>query len=239
MPLKKLSIIIPVFNEEHTVAAVIDKVLNVKLPKGIEKELIIVNDASFDKSIHVLENYKNHTTSQLKIINHQHNQGKGGAVHTALLSVTGDYVIIQDADLELDPEDYNVLLEPVLNNKAHVVYGSRFLNAKKNLNQKPLSFLANRFLTRLSNLSFKTHLTDMETCYKLMPADVVKTFGLKEKRFGFEPEITARLARNRFLTITEVPIKYFARTGHQGKKIGWKDGIHAIWCIVKYGWLKR
>jgi len=239
MPVKKLSIIIPVFNEEHTVATVIDKVLDVELPNGIEKELIVVNDASFDKSIHVLENYINHTASRLKIINHQHNQGKGGAVHTALLSVTGDYIIIQDADLELDPEDYNVLLEPVLNNKADVVYGSRFLNTSSNINKKTLSYIANRFLTRLSNFSFKTHLTDMETCYKLMPAEIVKSFGLKEKRFGFEPEITARLARSRTLKITEVPIKYFARTGHQGKKIGWKDGIHAIWCIVKYGWLKR
>ncbi len=236
MQISILSIIIPVFNEEKTVAEVLDRVLKVELVNGIRKEVVLVNDASNDQSKKVIEGFLNKTGSQdrIKFISHHVNQGKGGSIQTALQHISGEYFVIQDADLELDPNDYNLLLHPVISGKANVVYGSRFLN-KGQSRSLSLSLLANKFLTRFSNIAFGVSLTDMETCYKLIPAHALKTIQLVEKRFGFEPEITAKLARNKALTFAEVPVRYFPRTGVQGKKIGWVDGVRAVWCILKYG----
>lgn len=241
MKVNRLSIVIPVYNEQDTVVPVIEKVVAVELPDGIEKEIIIVNDASTDGSHSRIENYVSAFGSQsttIKFITHLENKGKGGAIHTAIHSVSGDYMIIQDADLELDPGDYVHLLGPVLNDKADVVYGSRFLNGSGKSGSGLLSLTANKFLTSLSNFSFGTRLTDMETCYKLIPVASIRALELKEERFGFEPEITAKLSRNKKLRFEEVPVTYIARTELQGKKIGWSDGIRAVWCILKYGILK-
>ena len=237
----KLSIIIPVYNEERTVVAVLEKVFEVELPIGITKEVVIINDASKDNSRSEIENYilQRGNRDDLIFINHEVNLGKGGSVHTALRNISGDYFIIQDADLELDPNDFVKILKPVLENRADVVFGSRFLNTKPDGVNWSLSYFANSFLTSFSNFAFGTKLTDMETCYKLIPAFVMKDIFLEEERFGFEPEITAKLSRQKKLRITEVAVSYQARKNWQGKKIGWKDGFRAIFCIVKYGILKK
>ena len=206
--------------------------------KDIEKEIILINDASTDTSKGIIEKAISEAPLPIRQINHEQNTGKGGAIHTGIQEATGDYTIIQDADLELDPNEINDLLQVVIDGKADIVYGSRFL--KKN--QKGGSFLsdmANGFLTRLSNLIFGIKITDMETCYKLVPTETFKSLNLVEKRFGFEPEITAKLAKIKELKWAEVPITYNPRTEEQGKKIGWKDGFRAIWCILKYGLSKK
>lgn len=232
---KKLSIIIPVFNESATIAEVLKIVNDLELIEAIHKEIIVVNDCSTDDSMRIIETtLKEIGNPAIKFINHAQNKGKGGAIHTGIKEATGEYTIIQDADLELEPKEINNLLAVVITGKADVVYGSRFLNK----NQKGGSFLsnfANGFLTRLSNWVFRIKITDMETCYKLVPTPAFKSLTLKEERFGFEPEITAKLAKNRKLKWAEVPITYNPRTEEQGKKIGWKDGFRAIWCILKYG----
>ena len=171
---------------------------------------------------------------ELVLIEHPINKGKGGAIHSGIQRATGDYTIIQDADLELEPKEINLLLDEVILNGADIVYGSRFLGQKVK-GGSWMSNLANGFLTRLSNFIFRIRITDMETCYKLVPTDAFKSLKLVENRFGFEPEITAKLAKKRSLKWAEVPITYNARTEEQGKKIGWKDGFRAIWCILKYG----
>lgn len=240
MLINKLSVIIPVYNEEHTVISVLEKVYNVQLTGGITKEIIIINDASVDGSRKRIEDFiSGKKDSCFRFFNHEINKGKGGSIHTALEKITGDYFIIQDADLELNPEDFNVLLQPVLSNNSDVVFGSRFLQVQQASTRFSISLAANKFLTLFSNLAFGTRLTDMETCYKLIPAKAMKGITLVEERFGFEPEITAKLARNRSLRITEVPVRYNARTNKQGKKIGWKDGVRAVWCIIKYGLLRK
>lgn len=241
MIISRLSIIIPVYNEQDTVVPILEKVLAVNLPAGIKMELVVVDDASTDSSANRVEAFLQcvRLSVPVNFIRHEQNKGKGGAIHTAIKHVNGDYIIIQDADLELDPNDFIRLLEPVLNDRAEVVYGSRFLSNTSGTNSRNLSFLANAFLTSLSNLFFGTRLTDMETCYKLMPVREVKKLILKEERFGFEPEVTAKLARNKSIRFAEVPVTYIARTDLQGKKIGWKDGVRALWCIVKYGILRQ
>jgi glycosyltransferase involved in cell wall biosynthesis len=234
--MKKLSVIIPVFNEKSTIFDVLFKVSAVELQNGIEKEIIIVNDMSTDESREEIERYlKAYPNSNIRLINHDVNKGKGGALHTGIKYAEGDYTIIQDADLELDPNEYNILINPVLNEGYDIVYGSRFLNQKKP--NVSLGQLANRFLTWLSNFVFNLQITDMETCYKLVPTNVFQSLILEEKRFGFEPEITAKLAKIKTLKWKEVPITYIPRTNIEGKKIGWKDGFRAIYCIIKYGWL--
>lgn len=234
--MKKLSVIIPVFNEQNTIYDVLLKVSEVELQNGIEKEIIIVNDMSTDTSRDEIERYlKAYPNFSIRLINHDINIGKGGALQTGIRYAEGDYTIIQDADLELDPKEYNKLLDPVLNEGCDIVYGSRFLNKK--MQDTSLSQLANRFLTWFSNFVFNLRITDMETCYKLVPTKVFKSLILVEKRFGFEPEITAKLAKIKTLKWKEVPITYMPRTNIEGKKIGWKDGFRAIYCIVKYGWL--
>lgn len=237
--MKKLSIIIPVFNEGKTIAELIKLIVDLELIGNVQKEIIIVDDCSSDNSRdetdRMLGPMRNPNFKHLK---HSRNKGKGGAIQTGIKEATGDYIIIQDADLELVPDEINDLVSMVLNGDADVVYGSRFLNSEVKGGTR-LSNAANSFLTWLSNKTFGLKITDMETCYKLVPADEFKALNLIEQRFGFEPEITAKLAKNKTLKWAEVPITYNPRTEEQGKKIGWKDGFRAIWCILKYGLSKK
>lgn len=233
--MQKLSILIPVFNEAQTIAEVIVLISQLELRGGIEKEIIVINDCSSDSTAAEIDKgIKMIAPTELVLIEHPINKGKGGAIHSGIQRATGDYTIIQDADLELEPKEINLLLDEVILNGADIVYGSRFLGQKVK-GGSWMSNLANGFLTRLSNFIFRIRITDMETCYKLVPTDAFKSLKLVENRFGFEPEITAKLAKKRSLKWAEVPITYNARTEEQGKKIGWKDGFRAIWCILKYG----
>jgi glycosyltransferase involved in cell wall biosynthesis len=234
----KLSVVIPCFNEEHHIRMLLEKVISVKLDHNLEKELIIINDGSTDGTSEVLRKILSENPEML-IIHQTVNMGKGAAIRNGLSKITGDIVIIQDADLEYDPADYNTLLQPIIGNKADVVYGSRF---KGNEPKRKLVFLhttGNRFLTSLSNLFTGLNLTDMETCYKTFKTDVIKQININENRFGFEPEITAKVSRIKNVRICEVPISYTARTYATGKKIKWTDGFHAIWCILKYNIFSR
>jgi glycosyltransferase involved in cell wall biosynthesis len=232
--MKKLSIIIPVFNEQDTIYSVLKIVNEITLVGHIEKEIIVINDCSTDNSLLEINQFHLEYPETI-IINQNSNTGKGGAIHTGVQHATGDYIIIQDADLELNPLEINNIIEPVLSKKADIVYGSRFLKGTV-IEQAGLSRWANLFLTWLSNFVFRINITDMETCYKLVPAHLFKSLNLKEKRFGFEPEITAKLAKDKTLKWVEVPISYTPRNSEEGKKIGWKDGFRAIHCILKYGW---
>jgi len=236
--MKKLSIIIPVFNEKNTIFDVLVKVASVDLQNNIEKEIIVVNDKSTDISRDEIEKYlQAYPNNNIRLINHEVNIGKGGALHTGIKYATGDYTIVQDADLELEPNEYKLLIDPILKGESNIVYGSRFLNQKKK--DGTMSKWANEFLTWLSNFVFNINITDMETCYKLVPTAVFQSLILVEQRFGFEPEITAKLAKIKSLKWKEVPITYNPRTNLQGKKIGWKDGFRAIYCIIKYGWFTQ
>jgi glycosyltransferase involved in cell wall biosynthesis len=233
--MKKLTIVIPAYNEAATIHKILDKVLAVKLEGGVEKEVIVVNDASTDSTTAVLESYTASRRSEvIRLFSQPFNQGKGAAIHRGIELAKGDYVIIQDADLEYDPEEYNLLLRPILNGNADVVYGSRFMGGRPHRILFFWHTIGNRFLTFLSNMFTNLNLTDMETCYKMFRAEVIKKIKLKEKRFGFEPEVTARIARIPGIRIYEVGISYYGRTYDEGKKIGWKDGFRAIWCIIKY-----
>ena len=240
MAIGKLSIIIPAFNEEATIYQVLKEVHLLQLINDIEKEIILVNDCSTDETDAVVQNFIfDYPAAQLNYLKHATNSGKGAAIQTAFHKANGDYVVIQDADLELNPKDLNLLLKPVVEEHIDVVYGSRFLNKERNSKQSDGSYYANRFLTWFSNVCSGLHLTDMETCYKMMRTELVKKIELEEKRFGFEPEITAKLARFKGVRFTEVPVSYETRTKEEGKKIGWKDGVRAIVCIVKYNLLKK
>ena len=233
---EKLSIVIPVFDEEKTVCEILDRVIAVELDGGLEKELILVNDCSTDNTEAVLKEYiQSHPEVQIKYVAHKVNKGKGAALHTGIAEATGNYLVIQDADLEYDPEEYNILLMPMLKGEADVVYGSRFMGGKPHRILFFWHTIGNRFLTMLSNIFNDLNLTDMETCYKLFRSEVIKSLTLSEQRFGFEPEVTAKIAKVSGIRIYEVGISYYGRTYAEGKKINWKDGVSAIWCILKYG----
>lgn len=231
----KLSIIIPVYNEEKTVHLILDRVKRVDLVEGIKKELIIVNDCSSDNTTGAILNYQNQNPElNIQFYEHEVNKGKGAALHTGISKASGEYLIIQDADLEYDPDEYNDLLKPVLRGEADVVYGSRFMGSNPHRILFFWHTIGNKFLTFLSNMFTNLNLTDMETCYKLFNTKMIQGLTLKENRFGFEPEVTAKISRIPKIRIYEVGISYYGRTYEEGKKIGWKDGVRAIYCILKY-----
>ncbi|HOV11914.1 MAG TPA: glycosyltransferase family 2 protein [Bacteroidales bacterium] len=234
--MKKLSVLIPAYNEEKTIRSVLDKVLSVDLIDNIKKEIIVINDCSKDGTENqILEYIKGHQEADIQYVKHEINQGKGAAIHSGIAKASGDYIIIQDADLECDPEEFNLLLKPMSGNFADVVFGSRFAGGNIHRVLKKRNLRANKFLTWLTNLFIDLTLTDMETCYKLFRSEIIKNIHLTEKRFGFEPEVTIKVARIPRIKIYELSISYYARGVDDGKKIGWKDGVRAVYCILKYG----
>ncbi|NVO85580.1 glycosyltransferase family 2 protein [Hymenobacter terrestris] len=235
---RTLSIVIPVYNEARTIHQILDLLRELRLVNDITKEIILVDDCSSDQSVTTIEAYAaKYPEMGLRLLRHQVNKGKGAALHTGIREATGDYVIIQDADLEYDPEEYNLLIKPVLRGFADVVYGSRFMGGNPHRILFFWHSIGNAVLTFLSNACTDLNLTDMETCYKLFRRDIVQGLKLEEQRFGFEPEVTAKVARVPNVRIYEVGISYYGRTYAEGKKIGWRDGVRAIYCIVKYGLL--
>lgn len=233
---RTLSIVIPVYNEARTIHEILDRLRELELIGGIAKEIILVDDCSRDGSSEAINRYAaEHPQLQLRLLRHEVNQGKGAALHTGIRQATGEYVIIQDADLEYDPEEYNLLLKPVLKGFADVVYGSRFMGGKPHRILFFWHSIGNKMLTFLSNMFTDLNLTDMETCYKLFRRDIIQGLKLEEKRFGFEPEVTAKVSRVPGVRIYEVGISYYGRTYAEGKKIGWRDGFRAIYCILRYG----
>ncbi len=237
--MKVLSIVIPVYNEGKTIAVTLAKIKTVQLQNNIAKQIIVVNDCSTDESITAIEHYKNaNTQDEIHIFNHAINKGKGAALHTGIAAATGDYIVIQDADLEYNPEEFKILLQPLEDGVADVVYGSRFTGGKPHRILFFWHTIGNKFLTQLSNMFANLNLSDMETCYKMFRAEIIKPVKLKEQRFGFEPEVTQKIARLSNIRIYEVGISYYGRTYLEGKKIGWKDGVRAVFCILKYGLFK-
>ena len=233
---EKLSVVIPAYNEASTIHLILDKVLQVELISNLELEIVIVDDCSNDGTIEVIQKYiAQNQTNVISLFRHEYNQGKGAALHTGISMATGNYVIIQDADLEYDPKEYNLLLRPIIDGVADVVYGSRFMGGNPHRILFFWHSIGNEFLTFLSNMMNNLNLTDMETCYKLFKREVIQSLKLKEKRFGFEPEVTAKIAKIKGIRIYEVGISYYGRTFEEGKKIGWKDGFRAIYCILRYG----
>jgi len=234
-----LSIIIPAYNEESTIVKVLDKVVQVDL-ENISKEIIVVNDYSSDHTREIVEQYiKENPNLSIQLTNHDKNKGKGAALHTGINQANGDFLIVQDADFEYDPDEYMVLLKPILEGHADVVYGSRFMGSDPHRILFFWHTIGNRFLTFLSNIFTNLNLTDMETGFKCFRKEIIKTLKLKEKRFGFEPEVTAKISRITGIRIYEVGISYYGRRYEEGKKISWRDGFRALFCILKYNLFRK
>lgn len=233
--LNKLSVIIPAYNEAKTIQSVLERVANVKLLGGIEKEIIVINDCSTDDTEGEIMRFKTTSSTNIVYLKHEVNKGKGAALHTGIKEAKGDFLIVQDADLEYDPEEFNILLKPILDGHADVVFGSRFIGGNAHRILFFWHTIGNKLLTFLSNMFNNLNLTDMETCYKLFNTKMVQSLNLQERRFGFEPEVTAKIAKIKGIRIYEVGISYYGRTYEEGKKINWKDGFRALYCIAKYG----
>jgi glycosyltransferase involved in cell wall biosynthesis len=236
----KLSIIIPAYNESKTIHLILDKVKNVTLLNEIHKEIIVVNDCSTDDTEECILKYiENNSDLKIKYFEHEINKGKGAALQTGIQNATGKYLIIQDADLEYDPNEYDLMLKPIIEGHADVVYGSRFMGGKPH---RVLFFwhtIGNKLLTFLSNMFTNLNLTDMETCYKMFRTEIIQSIKLEENRFGFEPEVTAKISKLKDIRIYEIGISYYGRTYQEGKKINWKDGFRAVYCIIKFGWFSK
>jgi glycosyltransferase involved in cell wall biosynthesis len=238
--MKKLSIVIPAYNEGKTIHLILNKIERVQLLEEMEKEVIIVNDCSKDDTEAAIERYRSeHPQLNIQYYKHEVNKGKGAALHTGIAKATGDFLVIQDADLEYDPQEYNLLLRPMLEGFADVVYGSRFVGGRPHRILFFWHTIGNKFLTFVSNMFTNLNLTDMETCYKAFRTEIIQSLKLREQRFGFEPEVTAKIARIPNVRIYEVGISYYGRTYEEGKKIGWKDGFRALYCMLKYGLFRR
>jgi glycosyltransferase involved in cell wall biosynthesis len=236
----KLSVIIPAYNEQATIYNILQRVSSVKLIQDIEKELVVVNDCSKDDTEAELFRFRNENPGiQINYQKHEVNRGKGAALRTGIQSATGDFIIVQDADLEYDPREFNILLQPIIDGFADVVYGSRFVGGKPHRVLFFFHTIGNSLLTFTSNLLTNVNLSDMETCYKLFRSENIKSINLKENRFGFEPEVTAKISRIPKNRIYEVGISYYGRTYAEGKKISWKDGFRALYCILKYNIFNR
>ena len=232
----KLSVIVPAYNEEKTILNVLEKLKSIELIGGFQREIVVVNDCSSDNTEGMVQKFiTDNPFVEISYFRHEINQGKGAALHTGIRKASGDYIIVQDADLEYDPEEFNILLKPVINGFADVVYGSRFMGGRPHRILFFWHTIGNKFLTFLSNMFTNLNLTDMETCYKLFRADLLKGLVLKENRFGFEPEVTAKISKIRKIRIYEVGVSYYGRTYDEGKKINWKDGFRALYCIIRYG----
>ncbi|HNR05923.1 MAG TPA: glycosyltransferase family 2 protein [Saprospiraceae bacterium] len=233
--MNKLSVLVPVYNEEKTIGRILDKLREVQLIGGLAMEVIVVNDKSTDHTQEVILGYlEKNNPDNIFYYSHEKNAGKGAALHTGIAKATGDFITIQDADLEYDPQEFNLLLAPMVRGHADVVYGSRFIGGRPHRLLFFWHTLGNKFLTFLSNLFNNMNFTDMETCYKMFRREVLQSLKLKEKRFGFEPEVTAKISKIQGIRIYEVGISYYGRTYEEGKKINWKDGLKAIYCIFKY-----